>query len=92
MMGHGMMARDMMQMMTDVIKAQQKIIRGLSPVEKQEMMKEMDKMLEKIEKMMSDMRGMMMHGMISQPAPPAVQQTEPAKEKLKENAPPSHQH
>ncbi len=92
MMGHGMMARDMMQMMTDVIKTQQKIIRGLSPVEKKEMMKETDKMLEQIEKMMSDMRGMMMHGMISQPAPPPVKQTEPAQEKLQENAPAPHHH
>ena len=34
MMGHGMMAREMMQMMTDMLKMQQKMIRGLSPVEK----------------------------------------------------------
>jgi len=47
MMGTGMMARDMMQMMTDMIKMQQKIIRGLSPVEKKEMMKDTDKMLRK---------------------------------------------
>ena len=63
MMGHGMMAREMMQMMTDMLKMQQKMIRGLSPVEKKEMTAEIDKMMEKMEKMMSDTRGMMMHGM-----------------------------
>jgi len=92
-MGHGMMAQDMMQMMTDVIRIQQKMIRGLSPVEKKEMMKETDRMLGKIEKMMSDMRGMMMHGMMEQPAPKSpAPLTEPAQEKLKENAPASYHH
>jgi hypothetical protein len=90
MMGHGMMARDMMQMMTDMIRMQQKIIRGLSPVEKKEMMKDTDRMLDKMEKMMSDMRGMMMHGMMDQPAP--ARETEPAEEKPKENVSAPHKH
>lgn len=75
-MGHGMMARDMMQIMTDMIKMQQKIIRGLSPVEKSEMVKDADKMLERLDKMMSDMRGMMMHGMMEQPSPPPFMEPE----------------
>jgi hypothetical protein len=92
MTGHGMIARDMMQMMTDVIRMQQKMIRGLSPVEKKEMMKETDKMLEKLEKMMSDMRGMMMRGMMEPPVPSPVQQTEQAQDTPKENAPAPHHH
>jgi hypothetical protein len=93
MMGHGMMARDMMQMMTDVIRMQQKIIRGLSPVEKKETMKDTERMLDRMEKMMSDMRGMMMHGMMEQPAPapskePASKETE--KEALPKADPHKH--
>lgn len=93
MMGHGMMARDMMQMMTDIIRMQQKIIRGLSPVEKKEMMKDTDRMLDKIEKMMSDMRGMMMHGMMDQPVPLPSQES--ASKETEGEAPPKadlHKH
>jgi hypothetical protein len=93
MTGHGMIARDMMQMMTDVIRMQQKMIRGLSPVEKKEMMKETDKMLEKLEKMMSDMRGIMMHGMMEQPAP--APSKEPESKETEKEAPPKvdpHKH
>lgn len=91
MMGHGMVARDLMQLMTDVVKMQQKIIRGLSPVEKKEMTKETDKMLERIEKMMSDMRGMMMHGMMEPPAPAPSKEPE-SKETEKEATPKADPH
>jgi hypothetical protein len=92
MLGHGMMVRDVMQMMMDMIKMQQKMIRGLSPVEKKEMIKDADKMLERMEKMMSEMRGMVMHGMIGQPAQVPPVQQEPAQEKQKESPPAIHQH
>lgn len=91
MMGHGMMARDLMQMMMDIVKVQQKMIRGLSPVEKKEMMKEADKMIERLEGMMSDMRGMMKHGMMEQPAPAPSKEPE-SKETEKEAAPKADPH
>jgi hypothetical protein len=91
MMGHGMMARDMMQMMMDMMKVQQKMIRGISPVEKKEMMKETDKMMERMERMMSDMRGMMMHGMMEQPAPASSKEPE-SKETEKETTPKADPH
>lgn len=91
MLGHGMMVRDMMQMMMDMIKMQQKMIRGLSPVEKKEMIKDADKMLERMEKMMSDMRGMVMHGMMEQPAPASSKEPE-SKETEKETAPKADPH
>lgn len=92
MTGHGMVARDMMQMMTDVIKIQQKMIRGLSPIEKKEMMKDTEKMLEKVEKMMSDMRGMMMRGMMEPPAPPTDGQVEQDHVMPERNAPADCKH
>ncbi len=91
MMGHGMMARDMMQIMTDMIGMQQKMIRGLSPVEKKEMMKDAEKMIEKLEKMMTDMRGMMMHGMMEQPSPATSKEAD-SDETEKEAAPGTDPH
>jgi hypothetical protein len=106
MMGHGMMARDMMQMMTDMLKMQQKMLRGLSAVEKKEMTAEIDKMMDKMEKMMSDSRGMMMrgmgdmqggmmgHGMMGGGMAPQVEPekgvTEPAKEPVPKSDPHKH--
>jgi len=79
-MWHGIMARDMMQIMTDIIKMQEKMIRGLSPVEKIEMQKDTGKMIEKLEIMMSEIRGMMMRGIVDQPAPAATRMDPPIEE------------
>lgn len=57
----------MMQMMTDMMKIQQKMMRGLSPVEKKEIAKELETMIRNMDKMMSEMRGMMTGGMIAPP-------------------------
>ncbi len=92
MMGHGMMARDLMQMMADVVKMQQKMIRGLSPVEKREMQKETDRMLDRIEKMMSEMRWMMLRGATGQPPSPAAAPTESPTEEQGDRRPSAPHH
>ncbi len=93
MMGHGMIVRDMMQVMSDMIKVQQKMIRGLSPVEKREMSKDMERMLDKIERMMAETRGMMMRGETDQPAPaPEGAQREPHTEEQGHRPAPSAHH
>ncbi|HBR22245.1 MAG TPA: hypothetical protein DD713_06730, partial [Nitrospiraceae bacterium] len=47
------------QMMMEMMKIQQKMMKGVKPTEKKEMMMEMDKMMEKMNKMMSMHMGMM---------------------------------
>ncbi|GAB4411911.1 MAG: hypothetical protein OHK0032_07880 [Thermodesulfovibrionales bacterium] len=59
MMGHGMMMQDMMKMMMDMMKIQEKIMMGVKPSEKKQMMKDMAQMKEKMQKMMSMRMGMM---------------------------------
>jgi hypothetical protein len=88
-----------------MLKMQQKMIRGLSPVEKKEMTAEIDKMMEKMEKMTSDTRGMMMQGMGGMPGgmmgggmmggsmAPQPELEKGAMDPAKEPAPkPEHQH
>ena len=73
MMGQNLLAKDMMYMMTDIMKMQKKIISGVNPSEKKEMLKELDKMMDRMDRMMSDMRCSckMMGGMMELPAEPA---------------------
>ena len=86
MMGQNLLAKDMMYMMTDIMKMQKKIISGVSPSEKKETLKELDKMMEKMDSMMSDMRCSckMMGGMMELPAEPAkkVQEKEEPMQKV----------
>ncbi len=67
-MGQGILMQDMMHMMMDMMKMQKKMLKGVTPAEKKEMMTDMDKMMDRMERMMSDMRGMMMKEMTG-PAP-----------------------
>ncbi len=64
MMGHGMMMQDMMQTMKKMIEVQQKIVEGVKPAEKKELVKELSGMQEKMDKMIADMKGMMAQGMM----------------------------
>jgi len=59
--------------MTDIMKMQKKIISGINPSEKKEMLKELDKMMDRMDRMMSDMRCSckMMGGMMELPSEPA---------------------
>ncbi|MEW6585385.1 MAG: hypothetical protein AB1442_07200 [Nitrospirota bacterium] len=66
MMGHmrggpGMAMRDMQYMILNILKTQQKMIRGLNAAEKKELTKETDKMMDRMEKMMFEEKGMMGH-------------------------------
>lgn len=81
MMGQNMMMKDMMQMMTEMLKIQQKMMRGLSPLEKKEIAKELETMIRNMDKMMSEMRGMVMQGV---KVPAAM---EPKKDEEKKDAP-----
>src|SRR4030067_2830224 len=78
MMGQNLLAKDMMYMMTDIMKMQKKIISGVNPSEKKEMLKELDKMMDKMDRMMSDMRCSckMMGGMMELPSEPAKEEQE----------------
>jgi len=58
--GPGMAMRDMQYMILNILKNQQKMIRGLSAAEKKELIKETDKMMDRMEKMMFE-KGMMGH-------------------------------
>lgn len=66
MKGHGMMMQDMMQMMTDVVQMQRKIVEGVKPAEKKALLNELSGMTARMEKMMSGMKGMMSEGMMMQ--------------------------
>ena len=61
MMGDGMMKKEMMQMMMEMMNMQEKMMKGPKAAEKKQMMKAMAQMKEKMQKMMSmpmDMTGM----------------------------------
>jgi hypothetical protein len=60
MMGHGMMMQETMQMMMEMMNMQEKMMMGIKPSEKKQMMKDMAQMKEKMQKMMSMRMGMMM--------------------------------
>jgi hypothetical protein len=85
MMEQNLLAKDMMYMMTDIMKMQKKIMSGVNPSEKKEMLKELDKMMDRMDRMMSDMRCSckMMGGMMELPAVPAseVQEKEESMQK-----------
>ena len=86
MMGQNLLAKDMMYMMTDIMKMQKKIISGVNPSEKKETLKELDKMMDKMDRMMSDMRCSckMMGGMMELPSEPAKEEQEKEKPMQKE--------
>ena len=61
MMGDGMMKKEMMQMMMEMMNMQEKMMKGAKAAEKKQMMKDMAQMKGKMQKMMSmhmDMTGM----------------------------------
>ncbi len=61
MMGDGMMKKEMMQLMMEMMNMQEKMMKGPKAAEKKQMMKDMAQMKEKMRKMMSmpmDMAGM----------------------------------
>ncbi len=89
MMGHGMMVRDMQQIIIDMMKVQKKIIGGMKPSEKNEMLREMDRMMDRMEKIMSDMRGMTMKGMMA-PSPIQLKKDDQTKEEAPESPPHKH--
>lgn len=68
-------------MMMDMMSMQKKMMKGMNPADRKEMMMEIDRMRDRMGKMMSDMRGMMMKGMME---PASV---EPGKEEPKKDAP-----
>ena len=95
MMGQNLLAKDMMYMMTDIMKMQKKIISGVNPSEKKEMLKELDKMMDRMDRMMSDMRCSckMMGGMMELPAEPAKEvqeKEEPMQKEVPKTDPHGH--
>ena len=95
MMGQNLLAKDMMYMMTDIMKMQKKIISGVNPSEKKEMLKELDKMMDRMDRMMSDMRCSckMMGGMMELPAEPAKEvqeKEEPIQKEVPKTDPHGH--
>lgn len=91
---HGMMMDDMMQMMKNIMKMQERIITGVKGDERKNLLKEISVMIDKMDKMMANMHGMMkMQGMTGMP--PAVppksdeKKDEPQKEEQK---PAEHKH
>ena len=53
MMGDGMMKKEMMQIMMDLMNMQEKMMKGPKAAEKKQMMMDMSQMKEKMQKMMS---------------------------------------
>lgn len=73
-------------MMMDMMDMQKKMMKGMNPADRKEMMREIDRMRDRMGKMMSDMRGMMMKGMMG-PAPVEPGKEESGKEEPKKDAP-----
>jgi hypothetical protein len=106
MMGHGMMMNDMMQMMMDIMNMQEKIIAGVKPSEKKQMLDTLKDMKTKMQDKMSMGKcmmggmmggmmsgGMMGHGMMGGGMAPQPGPEKEATEPAKELAPkPEHQH
>jgi hypothetical protein len=94
MMGQNLLAKDMMYMMTDIMKMQKKIISGINPSEKKEMLKELDKMMDRMDRMMSDMRCSckMMGGMMELPVEPAKEVQEKEEEPTQKGVPKTDPH
>jgi hypothetical protein len=62
-MKNKMMMQEMMGMMKDTLKIQQKLLEGVKSAEKKEMEKELSQMMDKVDVMMSEMNNMMKPGM-----------------------------
>jgi hypothetical protein len=95
MMGQNLLAKDMMYMMTDIMKMQKKIISGVNPSEKKEMLKELDKMMDRMDRMMSDMRcscKMMGGGMMELSAEPAKEVQEKEEKTIQKEVPKTDPH
>src|SRR4030043_2404237 len=95
MRGQHLLAKDMTYMMTDIMKMQKKIISGVNPSEKKEMLKELDKMMDKMDRMMSEMRCSceMLGGMMELPAERArevQEKEEPMQKEVPTNNPHGH--
>jgi hypothetical protein len=80
MMGQGIIMRDMMHLMMDIMKTQQRIIRGIRHDDKRDIIAELDKMMERMDKMMSDSRCPMMKGTMEPNPSPAAAPAEPKKD------------
>ena len=63
MMKNKMMMQEMMGVMKDTLKMQQKIVEGVKSAEKKEMVNELSRMMDKVDVMMSEMKEMMKPGM-----------------------------
>jgi len=62
-MKNKMMMQEIMGMMKDTLKMQQKMVEGVKSAEKKEMMKELSRMTDRIDVMMSETKDMMKPGM-----------------------------
>jgi len=60
-MEQGIIIRDMMQLMIDMIKIQEKIVDGTKITEKKEIIKEMEKIADRIEGLKAEMRDILLH-------------------------------
>jgi hypothetical protein len=90
MMGHGMMMHDMMQMMSEILDMQEKIVGGVKASEKKELLIKIKDMKSKMQQSMSmckcmigGMMGGMMGGMTGQAPCPSAPKEPEGKEKEK---------
>jgi len=73
MMGRGMMMQEMMHMMKDMMRIQERMMMGATDEDKKMIRQELNRMTERMNKMMTDMQGMMKGMMMQQqqqPEPP----------------------
>jgi hypothetical protein len=95
MMKNKTMVQEMMGMMKDTLKMQQKIVEGVKSAEKKEMVKELSRMMDKVDVMMSVMKDMMKPGMKCETPCDACKKMEqkneaPAKEEIPQPEPHKH--
>jgi hypothetical protein len=90
MMGHGMKMQEMLHMMKDMMKIQQRMLTKISDSERKQMAQELSRMLERVDKMLTDMQSMPMKGMMGMP--PAESAKPKAEPKKKDDAQKSSPH
>lgn len=92
MMNHGAMTRDVLDVVTEILKMQQKVVEGVKPSDKDALLKEIARLLAKVEQMQKTAHSMpmMMHNMPMDHSP--NQPDKPEGQKDTQKTPMPHQH
>jgi hypothetical protein len=95
MMKNKMMMQEMMGIIKDTLKMQQKMLEGVKSAEKKEMAKDLSRMMDKVDLMMSETKNMMKSGMKCETPCDACKKMEqkneaPAKEETPQPEPHKH--